>query len=302
MNETLKAVVRVLEEGQAELKVAASQILGELAPQDPEVVQALRSQLTLGDNTLNRFILQALAKIGTGEAIEILVMRMRDGGGTADLVRHLLSSIGGAVADTLAASYPDATPELRSRILGILGNYSVAGALDVLVQATLGDNESLSKEACQFLLERLQEVSEADRKRYREKVFKELKASKHLTPAALAHGLRVLASVSVAQSRPTLLKFAQPANPPVVRQAALLGLEKASLTSIQSESLLAYLDDSDVTHVVKPTLVALHHHTDWSRPSITKLRSLLSSRREPMKLFALRALQEILSLLLVRDQ
>jgi len=51
MNETLTAVVRVLEEGSPELKVAASQILGELSPQEPAVVQALASHLTLGDNT-----------------------------------------------------------------------------------------------------------------------------------------------------------------------------------------------------------------------------------------------------------
>ena len=76
MNETLKAIVRVLEEGTPELKVAASQVLGELSPKDQGVVQALSSNLTVGDNTLNRYILQALASIGSAEAIKILVGRV----------------------------------------------------------------------------------------------------------------------------------------------------------------------------------------------------------------------------------
>ncbi len=295
MNETLKAIVQVLDEGTPELKVASSQILGELAPQDVAVVEALDAHLTLGDNTLNRYILQALAQIGSTPAIRALVARMRDGGATADLARHLLSSIGGGVCESLAKSFDDEEPDLQAQMIQILGHYSVPNAMKILLQASLSANEVLSKDACEFFLARLVEVSEAERKKLREKVYKVVKASKDITPVALANALKMVAVINVTQSKATLLKYAQPSQPPIVREAALHGLERARLTSAQSEALLGYLEDPDVTHVVKPTLFALSGHTDWSKASVTKLRGLLSSRREEMKLFALRALQGVQS-------
>ena len=258
-------------------------------------MQALDGHLALGDNTLNRYLLQALARIGTGDAIRILVSRMRDGGATADLVRHLLSSMGGKVADTLAATYDDESPELQAQIIQILGHYAVPAAMRVLLRAILGSDDALSNEACGFLLERVQEVSESDRKKYRERVYNEIKNSKDLTPLGLSNGLKVMAAINVTQSRATLLKFTQPEHPLLVRQAALLALEAAKLTAAQSDVLLGYLSESDITHVVKPCLVALKNHSDWSRSGIHKLRGLLASRREEMKLFALRSLQEVQS-------
>ena len=80
MNETLKAIARLVEEGSPELKVAAAQILGELQPQESALVQVLTSQLTYGDNVLNRYILQALSRIGSEEAVATLVSRLRGGG------------------------------------------------------------------------------------------------------------------------------------------------------------------------------------------------------------------------------
>lgn len=295
MNETLKAVVRVLDEGTPELKVAASQILGELAPQEPGVVQSLSENLTLGDNTLNRYILQALASIGSAEAIKILIGRMRDGGGTTDLVRHLMSGIGGRVAETLAADFEDEPYELQQQILQILGHYTDVRSMGVLRKAMLGADERLSREGCDLLSARLQEVSEADRKTTRDEIFSQIKSSRELTPVAIANGLRIMAETNVSQSRATLLKYAQDGQPPIVRQAALNGLGKATLTTGQSDILLGYLEESDLNFVVKPTLIALGNHSDWSRGSITKLRALLSSRREDMKLFALRALCDVQS-------
>jgi hypothetical protein len=114
-----------------------------------------------------------------------------------------------------------------------------------------------------------------------------------MNPIALAHGLRIMAETNVAQSRATLLKYAQPGHAPIVRKAALLGLESASLTPAQSDVLLEYLEDSDITHVVRPTLAALKDHSDWSRGGINTLRGMLTSRREDMKLFALGALKQV---------
>lgn len=293
MNDTLKSIVRVLDEGTPELKVAASQILGELAPQDIAVVEALEGHLSLGDNTLNRYILQALAQIGSGPAIRALVGRLRDGGSTADLVRHLLSSIGGDVCEALASTFAEEDSALQAQMVQILGHYSAPEAIQALVSASLGADEELSRTARNLVLDRLPEVPQDEQKAHREAIYKILKSNQELAPFSLANGLRIVAAINVTQSRPTLLKYAHPEYPPVVRRAALFGLEQASLTSAQADGVLSYLEDADVVNVVKPALVALRGHTDWSKTGITTLRGLLSSRREEMKLFALEALQDV---------
>ena len=293
MNETLKAIVDLLDEGNPELKVAASQVLGELSPPGTEVVAALSRHLSSEDHTLNRYLLEALAKIGSTGAIKALVASMRDGGATADLVRHLLSGMGSKVADVLSTSYEDEPRELQAQVLQILGHYSAPGALKVLRQATMGRDEELAATACSLLLERASEVGEPERKLLRDGVFAKIKSGKDLTPGGVANGLTVMAAINVTQARPTLLKYAQPDQHPTVRKAALEGLREAHLTPAQSDTLLAYLDDVDIVNVVKPTLTALGGTSEWSKPGIKTLRGLLSSRREEMKLFALAALQEI---------
>lgn len=293
MNSTLSAILRILEEGKPELQVAASQILGELSPKDTEVVERLAGCLTLGDNTLNRYILQSLAQIGTKEAVKVLVSRLRDGGATADLVRHLLGQVGGDVSTVLADTYDDETQETQLQILQILGHYSEDGALRVLLSAVLGDDETLAKEAATHLEDRLDEISEARRKAYREKIYKRVsKEHEEMQPGALAQGLRLMGVIDAAASRATLLKFAGDRFHPKVRQAALRALALCRLTAKQADDLLAFIEDSDQTHVVLPTLDALQDHTDWSKKSITTLKTLLTSRKEDMKLFALRALRE----------
>ena len=102
MNETVKAIAHLVVEGTPELKVAAAQILGELRPDDPAIVEALQSQLSYGDNVLNRHILQALSRIGGKDGVAALVSRLREGGPTSDLVCHLLGQAGPSVVKTLA--------------------------------------------------------------------------------------------------------------------------------------------------------------------------------------------------------
>jgi hypothetical protein len=88
------------------------------------------------------------------------------------------------------------------------------------------------------------------------------------------------------------LKFAGDKYPALVRKAALDALADARLTPKQAADLLGYLEDADLQQVVRPALRALSEHRDWDKASIAKLREYLGSRREEMKLFAMRALAD----------
>ncbi len=293
MNETLKAIARLVEEGSPELKVAAAQVLGELRPQDSALVQILTSQLTYGDNVLNRYILQALSRIGSDEAVATLVSRLRGGGPISDLVCHLLRQSGPGVVKTLARPFDQEDPALQERLLQILGQYTEADAIHVLRKALLSETRSLSCMAAEFLAKRLPELSEARRRSFREHLHKAVHGNTdELPPATLAQALSVLRQLDGAASRPLLLKFAAPKHPPLVRQAALRALAGVKLTPTQAGNLLEFVGESDLTHVVQPTCEALSDHDKWPPAASAELRKLWSSRREEMKLFAIRALTE----------
>lgn len=290
MNETLKAIARLLEEGTPELKVAAAQVLGELRPQNPPLVQALGKQLTYGDNVLNRCILQALSQIGSEEAVAILVSRLRDVGPTRDLVCHLLGQAGGKAVKVLTRAF-EKEQGLQVVILQILGQYTEAEAISVLRKALLSDDRSLAATAAEFLAKRLPELSEARRRSFRERLHRAVvKGTDELPPATLAEALAVLRTLDGAASRSLLLKFAGPSHPAQVRKAALTALKGVKLTPTQAGNLLAFVQEGDVDNVVRPTIAALSDHTSWQPAAIRELRRLWSSRREEMKLFAIRAL------------
>lgn len=292
MNETLKAIARLMEEGTPELKVAAAQVLGELKPQAAAVVQALGKQLTYGDNVLNRYILQALSQIGSDDAVAILVSRLRDGGPTRDLVCHLLGQAGPKAVKPLTRAY-DTEDGLQEQLLQILGQYHEADAIAVLRKALLSEEKSLSSTAAAFLGKRLPELSEARRRSFRESLHKAVvKKTEDLPPASLAQALKVLRTLDGAACRPLLLKFAGPTHPPLVRKAALSALKGVKLTPTQAGKLLAFVRESDLDNVVRPTVAALSDHSNWPSAATKELRRLWSSRREEMKLFAIRALTE----------
>ena len=90
MNDTIKAIVELLQEGKPELQVAAAQVLGELKPKDAAVVEAL------GDGpdrspVLGRFCLDALAKIADTRPqiifVDIMMPRL-DGYQTCALIKN----------------------------------------------------------------------------------------------------------------------------------------------------------------------------------------------------------------------
>src|SRR5262245_61492290 len=57
MDQTLRSILRILEEGKPELKIAACQVLGELQPTDGAAARALADRLTNQEAFLTPFVL-----------------------------------------------------------------------------------------------------------------------------------------------------------------------------------------------------------------------------------------------------
>lgn len=291
MNDTLKAIVKVLTEAKPERQVAAAQVLAELRPPEPAVVKALAAKLSSAEPILTRFILEALAGIGTEDATRALLERLRAGGAESDQIALLMSREESApAARYMAGVFDDGDLELRCRILGVVGKQTSKEALAVLRKAVLSREPSLAEAAYRCLCEVAPKLPGERRAALADQIRKDVE-HKDASPAARAQGLRALGLLDPVGSRTLLLKSAGVRQPAAVRQAALQALQGTDLTPAQADSLLAYLAEGDMTYVVRPTIALLHRVEKWSARGITKLKKVLEAGNEETQRFALHALR-----------
>lgn len=293
MNDTLKAIVKVLTEGKPDRQVAAAQILAELKPSEPAVVKALATRLHGADPLLARYILEALAAIGTEDSARALLERLRSGGAESEQIAVLMSrSEQGGSAKFLAAVFDDADLELRCRILSILGKQVSKESLAVLRKALLSPEASLAEAAMRTLTEIVGRLPGERRAALVEQLKKDAEV-KHEVPGPLAHALRALGLLDAAGSKALLLKFASGKHAPQVRQAAIAALDPADLTPAQAESLVAHLTEPDMTYVVRPTIALLLKVEKFGGQIGVKLKKLLEVDNQEVQAFALHAMRHV---------
>jgi len=291
MNDTLKAILKVLTDGKPERQVAAAQILAELKPSEPLVVKALASRLGNGEPHLTRYVLEALAAIGTEDATRALLERLRIGGAESEQIALLMSREENATsARYLASVFDDADLELRCRILSIVGRQNGKEAIAVLRKALLSPEPTLADAALRSLHEVVPRLPGDRRAALTEQIKKDVE-HKDIREAPLAYGLRALGVLDPIGARAVLLKFAGPRHPAVVRQAALHALVGVDLTPAQAETLLGYLSEQDMTYVVRPAIAVLARVEKWSAGAVTKLKALLETGTDETRVFALQALR-----------
>ena len=136
MNETVKSIVGLLEEGKPELQVAAAQVLGELKPKDAAAIKALSDGLDRSP-VLGRFCLDALAKIANAGALAMLADAVVEHEVLSDHAAQLLGEVGAPAHGVLAKIYPQAIGEQRVRILSVLAREFSDHSLAVFCDALL---------------------------------------------------------------------------------------------------------------------------------------------------------------------
>lgn len=291
MNDTLKAIVKLLGEGKPERRIAAAQVLAELRPQDSAVVKALAGLLE-GDAMYARHAVQALAAIGTEDATRALTERLRAGGAEADQISLLLvQNAGNGVAKVLTSVFDDSDNELRGRILAILGRLGAKESLAVFRKAVISADPALADAALRMLGDDSLALPDDRRATLATQIARDLQR-KDASPDALAHGLRACAELDAQGARALLLKFAIAKTAPTqARQAALQGLERVELTPAQADSLIPLVADHEMTFVARPAMAALHGVAKWSSGGVNKLKKLLENENQEVQHFALHALR-----------
>lgn len=286
MNDTQKAIVHVLETGKPELQVAAAQILGELRSRESAVVRALGAALRRSP-VLGRFCLDALAKIGTSEAIDVVAAAVLDNEVLADHAAHLLSDVGPGAHAALADAYGQALGDRRLRILGVLGHTLSKESIGVFVHALL--TPETTEVAGRMLLAAADQFQPTLQKALRDGLAPHLEGA--LPEACLAQVVTVLARVDASGSRALLVQFTAPGAPPQVRAAAYRALQGSKLSAAQVRSMMDLLEDPQqkaVHDAVRDVLGALPEVPEGLLPV---LKRLLAARQPEQRLFALRMLR-----------
>ncbi len=286
MNDTIKAIVTLLEEGKPELQVAAAQVLGELKPRDSAAIEAL------GDGperspVLGRFCLDALAKIGNAAALTRLAEAVVQHEVLSGHAAQLLGEVGAQAHGVLAKIYPLAIGEQRARILNVLARELDTDSLKVFADALL--TPELSESAAQLLEGAHAQFSAAVGKSLRQEVLSRM--GDDVAPQALAKVMDVLALVDANGSKALFLKNIEPDAPALVRAAAFRALRGVKLTANQVKAMMASLEDKeqrDVHDAIRDVLVQAPELPSGLAPS---LKRLLASRQPEQRLFAARMLR-----------
>ena len=286
MNDTLKIIVGLLESGKPELQVAAAQILGELRAKEPTAVRTLGTAMRRSP-VLGRFCLDALAKVGTRDAVEIIASAMADNEALADHAAHLLAEIGHAAHGVLATTYSQAVGELRVRILAILAHSLSKDAIDVFIHGLL--TPETAETAGRLLLASASQFTPPLQKALRDGLTPHLEGA--LPEISLAQVATVLARVDPAGARALLLSLTAPTTPALVRSAAFRALRGGKLTAAQVRGMMDLLEDQaqkDVHEAVREVLVELPELPEGLLPV---LKRLLAARNPEQRLFAMRMLR-----------
>ena len=290
MNDTIRSIVGMLDSEQPELRVAATQILGELGVKDQIVVKALAATLGQQSGFLDRYALTALSKIASSSAIRALVSELVEQSSSTELVGHLLAKIGGPAVKAIADSFDEAPADAQRRMLSILQQHPGRDSIEVLERAL--SNPGLAEAAAQGLRQCLGELSAAASKDLSKRLAA-VALDATMDPPASAQALQVLAEIDASGQRETLVKCACPGRPPLLRRAALEALRDVKLTPTQLTELVKHLREEDATSVVEATTRLLADVESFPAKAEGLLVDLLDRGIPAIEEFAVRALGRV---------
>ncbi|MBX3275660.1 MAG: HEAT repeat domain-containing protein [Sandaracinaceae bacterium] len=290
----IDVIVRMLSSDAPERQLAAVIVLGEL--EHKKAVPELTGMLPEAPPTLQRHVLEALARIGLGSRALAPVWPLcasRD----AEVRRaasDAIASAGEGVIGEVQARLGAAEGEERRALEGILSRLGGAEAFDVLLAALAGGDEESNRATALELRRHVKDADAKTRRGYRARLERFLK--RELPVPALAAAVKVLGYLEDPATAPTLMALAQDrTGPPAVRQEALIALRFTFAEGGASKELVTALVDAagapdralaqtalmtlatvEVPAAHAPALARLAHHPDLSRAemAIEKLGSL----------------------------
>ncbi|MCU0865891.1 MAG: hypothetical protein MUC36_19070 [Planctomycetes bacterium] len=286
MNDIIKTIVGLLEHGRPELQVAAAQVLGELHSKEPAAVKALGAAIRRSP-VLGRFCLDALAKIRTTEALQMVAAATAGNDPLAEHAVHLLSDVGVAAHGVLAELQAQVLGDQRVRILTILARHLDKDAITVFVPALL--SPETTEAAARLLVAAESQFTPVLQKQLRDGLGKVLGGE--VPETCLVHVIHTLAKVDAEGSRAQLLAFTEATSPPAVRAAAFRALRGSKLTAAQVRTMMELLEDQEQKGVHDAVREVLGELPEVPEALLPALKRMLAARQPEPRLFALRMLR-----------
>jgi HEAT repeat protein len=290
MNDTVKAVVRMLEEGAPEIRIAAAQVLGELRLGDPSAVHALSSSLDREDPYLWTFAMDALAKIGTDAAVRKLLEQLSEGGARRERAAQVLGRVAGHGTRLIAEHFDKAPHDLQLHLLDALAKHPQREGLHVLQRALLSRHKDLAEKAAEILGALGKTLSDQQKRGLVDGVQRALAKEAIIEPDSLGAALNVLRALDGDAARATLWRYVGQKNQQAVRRAALRALAGMEITAAQGETLIGFLEEDDLL-LVHAAMDLLKSVEEIGSAGRAKLKKLLEDPREDRRLFALRLMR-----------
>jgi HEAT repeat protein len=290
----LERLCRMLEDGDAELRIAVARVLRELKPKDAAVKKALLGALKSENDMLRLYAVEALAATDLEAAVPHLVPHLAGPENLRARVTQLLLGAGAAAAEALRDRLDEKDPKVRQGVLEVLSKLPGVDPVDSLFEGLLDADVEVARRAAGALRQRTEGLQGAEKAKSLKRVAEFLDSSKvKKSKTALAPVLQVVGAYKDPAAAKILLSHVDRKQAPEARTAALLGLAGIPLegkeASQAAAKLLPLLDEADFNATVKPALDLL-----WKLPvgkeHADRVLKLLKSPTGPVRHFALKAL------------
>ena len=260
MDATTKRICAMLAAADPELRAAAARVLGAIRPGEKPVLEALSRVLSEGVGPAGLYALGALAESSSPEAVTYMLPALA---GPEQLRTPAIEAIVGFGAKAVprlkgAALGKDAT--LAKGAASALARIGGKSAQALLLRALAQADPDVCKHVCFVLGHAIEAMSDREKDCLRGQVEKLLGMKRtQKQPVAVTSGLLLLEQLRDPKAKKTLLSFARPGQAGDVRQRALHALRPIAdaLTEAEVKTLVGYLEDEDMGHVVLPTIEVL---------------------------------------------
>jgi len=260
MDATTKQICAMLAASDPELRAAAARVLGALEPGEKPVLEALSRVLSEGVGPAGLYALGALAESASPEAVTYMLPALA---GPEQLRAPAIEAIVGFGAK--------AVPRLKGAALGkdaplakgavsALARIGGKSAQALLLRALAQADPDVCKHVCFVLGHAIETMSDRGKGGLRGQVETLLGQKRtQKQPVAVTAGLLLLEQLGDPKAKKTLLSFARPSRAGDVRQRALHALRPIAdaLTGTEVKTLVGYLEDEDMAHVVLPAIEVL---------------------------------------------
>ncbi|HKB15309.1 MAG TPA: HEAT repeat domain-containing protein, partial [Planctomycetota bacterium] len=222
MDSTLRSIVRLVEEGNPEIRCAAAVVLGALGEKEEAVVECLRGRLKDDNPLVRRFAAEGLGRIGTRKALPDLLEAVSHGGEVGRAAAAAAAAMGAAGVHALKELMGKVAPGVRPIIAAAIGHGGGKEAEKAALESLLDTDPAVVDATRRSLESELASANEEQKKELASRFLRFLhrkEAAEH--PNAAVAVLRLYEPLATPKVADTLWGFSGPDRPAPVRAAAL---------------------------------------------------------------------------------